>query len=300
MAKEPSTPKDVDKRKPICGIIMPISAIPPKYDASHWADVKRVLDDAIVDAGMTPQIVSDSFESDVVQSRIIHNLYDNEMVVCDVSGLNPNVMFELGMRLTFNKPVVIVTDDFASIPFDTKVIEHVGYPTDLHIHKTVEFQKKLTGKILQILEQVKTGKYKSPLSAFGSFQIFQPTTETVPGDKYVAERMDDLFAMMSRLERRANFGGNYPSNVRAARGALSNYGGKRKVIIKSEKEIPENLQNKVLFLDNVDSITSDRAGGAHRLEVTFIDNDMRETSMTMREIAKLLGPDVSIDSIVVP
>jgi cell fate (sporulation/competence/biofilm development) regulator YlbF (YheA/YmcA/DUF963 family) len=178
---------------------MPISAIPPEYDATHWADVRRVLDGAIEAAGMVPQIVSDSFETDVIQRRIVHNLYENPVVVCDVSGLNPNVMFELGMRLTFMKPVVIVTDDVKRIPFDTGVIEHLAYPRDLHIHRTQEFSDQLSEKIKLLREQVAGKKFKSFLEAFGKFEVFQPSTESVPADRYIAERLEELTRAVRRF-----------------------------------------------------------------------------------------------------
>jgi hypothetical protein len=35
-------------------------------------------------------------------------------------------MFELGMRLAFDKPTVIIKDDKTDYMFDTGIIEHVG------------------------------------------------------------------------------------------------------------------------------------------------------------------------------
>lgn len=184
---------------PVCGIIMPIAAMPPKYDASHWSDVRKIFDVAIIKAGMRPQIVSDSFESDVIQQRIISNLYDNPVVVCDVSGLNPNVMFELGMRITFKQPVIIVTDDFASIPFDTKVIEHLGYPRDLHIHKTNLFIEKLSGRIRHLNEQKETGNFRSFIENFGTFDVLEPTKKVVEADQLILERLNALDNSISRI-----------------------------------------------------------------------------------------------------
>lgn len=296
MAKEAVSAKAGSDSKPVCGVIMPISAMPPKYDAAHWSDVRKVLDAAIVDAGMIPQIVSDSFESDVIQNRIIHNLYDNEMVVCDVSGLNANVMFELGMRLTFNKPVVIVTDDFANIPFDTKIIEHLGYPTDLHIHKTVDLQKQLTAKISQIGESKKAGRYKSPLEAFGSFQVFQPTTESVPGDKYVAERMDELFSMVARLERRMASGLHQPSALQR-RNALSDFPLSQSIKIILNGIPPEETLKKVMFLPNVESMTTGRSGNNTTVEVGLMNNDARALASTLKEISLIVGPDAVIEKV---
>ncbi|EKF9229547.1 hypothetical protein O1B71_001874, partial [Vibrio cholerae] len=90
-----------------CGIIMPISGIDGCTE-SHWSDVLEILNDAIEDAGFVGNLVSHSDEVGIIHKRIIQNLYDNPIVVCDVSCKNPNVMFELGLRLAFDKPTIIV------------------------------------------------------------------------------------------------------------------------------------------------------------------------------------------------
>lgn len=189
--------------KATCGIIMPIAGMPPVYDAKHWSDVRKVIDAAIQKADMVPQIVSDSFESDVIQRRIISNLYENPVVVCDVSGLNPNVMFELGMRLTFKMPVVIITDDYATIPFDTKVIEHLGYPRDLRIHETNEFIDKLADRIKLLHKQKTEDTFVSFIEAFGTFEVLEPTKKVVESDQFILDEMKELSrAVRSLTEKR--------------------------------------------------------------------------------------------------
>ncbi|MDX0654689.1 hypothetical protein GOD34_28880 [Sinorhizobium medicae] len=110
-----------------CGIVMPISAI-DGCDEDHWLQVRDILNDAISSAAYEPNLVSDADVIGVIQKRIVQNLYDHPIVVCDVSGKNPNIMLELGMRLAFDKPVVIVKDDQTSYSFDTAPIEHLPYP----------------------------------------------------------------------------------------------------------------------------------------------------------------------------
>ena len=88
---------------------MPISTI-DSCNEEHWRDVKEILSEAIVDAGFSPQLVSEADDVGIIQKRILQNLYANPIVVCDVSAKNPNVMFELGLRLAFDKPTVIVKD----------------------------------------------------------------------------------------------------------------------------------------------------------------------------------------------
>lgn len=162
--------KKVEKNKPQCGIIMPISAI-EDCPASHWNEVKRILESAISAAGYSPLLVSDANDSGVIQKRIVQNIYDNEIVVCDVSCKNPNVMFELGMRLAFDKPTIIVMDNKTNYSFDTAPIEHLIYPRDLSFFAILDFQEKLTDKIKGTIAASKDKDYTTFLKNFGEFKI---------------------------------------------------------------------------------------------------------------------------------
>ena len=110
-----------------CGLVMPISAI-DGATADHWAEVKAIITEAVEaidEVKFTVRLVSDADEIGVIQKRIVQNIYTSDIIACDVSGKNPNVMFELGMRLAFDKATVIVKDDKTDYSFDTGIIEHV-------------------------------------------------------------------------------------------------------------------------------------------------------------------------------
>ena len=113
--------------KPVCGVIMPISAI-DGCDKRHWVDVKEIIFKSILDAEMSPQLVSDDIEIGIIQKRIVQNVYDNPIIVCDISARNPNVVLELGMRLACDRPVIVVKEDKTNYSFDSSPIEHVTYP----------------------------------------------------------------------------------------------------------------------------------------------------------------------------
>lgn len=46
--------------------------------------------------------------SDIIQSTIVKNLLDADLVVADLTDHNPNVLFELGLRMAVEKPVALV------------------------------------------------------------------------------------------------------------------------------------------------------------------------------------------------
>lgn len=142
-------------QKPRCGIIMPISLI-DGCGPEHWLEILSILKEAANDAGFEPNLVSDADDIGIIQKRIIQNVYNNDIIICDVSCKNPNVMFELGMRLAFDKATVIIKDDKTDYSFDTGVIEHLGYPRDLRFHKILEFKENLKKKLTSTFEKSKS------------------------------------------------------------------------------------------------------------------------------------------------
>ena len=156
-----------------CGVVMPISAI-DGCSTEHWVEVKSILTEA-VESIREPQfiarLVSDADEVGVIQKRIVQNVYNSDILVCDVSGKNPNVMFELGMRLAFDKPVVIVKDDKTEYSFDTGIIEHLTYPRDLRFGRIVDFKASLSVKLGSTYAASIKPDHSPFLKNFGSFHV---------------------------------------------------------------------------------------------------------------------------------
>ena len=174
-----------------CGVVMPISET-EGCSESHWKDVKRILFEAIKGTDFTPKLVNDSIDVGVIQKRIVQNLYDNEIVVVDVSCRNPNVMLELGMRLAFDKPTIIVKDDVTEYSFDTSPIEHLGYRRDLRHYEIEKFKKSLEGKIRATYEASKKEKYTTFLKYFGDFVVAKLKKKEGSKEDYIIQELREL------------------------------------------------------------------------------------------------------------
>lgn len=158
---------------------MPIATM-NGYPSTHWQEVKSIIIEAteqIEGYEFETEIVSNSDgEIDVIHKRIIQNIYNADIVVCDISGRNPNVLFELGMRLTFDKPTILIKDDQTDFIFDTGVIEHLTYPKDLRFSRVVQFKEELAMRIKQTYEKSQTDpEFSTFLRNFGTFKV--PTLE---------------------------------------------------------------------------------------------------------------------------
>jgi len=138
MAKDATKPTEAKEKakpekKPSCFIIMPIT-VPDSRLADYGGDAnhfKRVLDHLFVpavEAAEYKPIRPDAKGDENIPARIIKNLETADMVLCDMSMWNANVLFELGVRTALNKPACLVKDDLTEgLPFDTATINCQSY-----------------------------------------------------------------------------------------------------------------------------------------------------------------------------
>jgi hypothetical protein len=183
-----------------CGLVMPISDT-PGYNPGHWIEVRSILHEAL-DPAFHVRMVSESEDVTFIHKTIVQNLYENDLVVCDLSGKNPNVMFELGIRLTFDRATVIVIDDETAISFDTGVIEHIIYPKSLRFREIVEFKEKLARKSAETLRASRFTEGYSPfLAHYGTFKLSVLPSQTVSPDQLVIEKLDEMSRSFSTLRR---------------------------------------------------------------------------------------------------
>ncbi|MDY3549004.1 RNA helicase [Riemerella anatipestifer] len=196
MDKDKSEKKDkierpIEKKK--CGIIMPISSH-PDYPKDHWKEVLNILVEAVNETDFEPRLVSDDVAIGLIHERIVNNIYNDDIIVCDVSSKNPNVMFELGMRLAFDKPTIIIKDENTGYSFDTGVIEHINYPSSLRFNKIIEFKKELIKKINATYSKSQSKKNFSPfLKSFGKTIVPAKIHQTeIPESQYILSKLENI------------------------------------------------------------------------------------------------------------
>lgn len=233
-----------EKKKLNCGIIMPISSI-DGCSSEHWGEVQSIIEqsvNSIEEYNFNTKLVSDADEISVIHKRIVQNIYFSDIIICDVSAKNPNVMFELGMRLAFDKPVVIIKDDETEYSFDTGIIEHLEYPRDLRFAKIVKFKKLLAEKIMKTYKNSVDNSDHSPfLKNFGEFKIANINEQEVSANEVILDMLSDLQNEMINLRSHININRN-----RDAHGVV----GVSKIIETSE--MIEAL-NKYLSKNNIDN-----------------------------------------------
>lgn len=177
--------------RPICGLIMPI-ADTEGYPVGHWKEVKKLYISIAEEEGFKARLVSDSDDVRIIQKNIVQNVFDDDIIICDVSSKNPNVMFELGLRLAFDKAAVIVKDDATGYSFDTSPIAHINYPKDLRYYDIEKFKAELKVKLKATYKESLKSNHSMYLGSFGKFVIKELKTQEITDSQYVLESLQEI------------------------------------------------------------------------------------------------------------
>lgn len=99
-------------------VIMPFVE---RGDKRPFGFFKEVLDSLLIPAGIDAEFTVETANkqgSDVIQSTIINDLLEADLVIADLTDHNPNVLFELGMRMAMDKPVALIKSKDTGRIFD--------------------------------------------------------------------------------------------------------------------------------------------------------------------------------------
>ncbi|MBO0407442.1 hypothetical protein [Aeromonas hydrophila] len=203
-ADEQQTAASQHNKKITCGLVMPISSNDCGTE-QHWLNVQKIIRDGLLPLDMNIRMVSHSDEVNIIQKNIVRNLFSDDIIICDVSSRNPNVMFELGIRLTFDKPVVIIKDKETPFVFDVGGIYHLEYPRSLNYVDILSFQESLCEKVKATLLASKDENHSPFLSNFtiAIEKKNELSTKEFERDEYLRLQVDELKEMfkivLSRL-----------------------------------------------------------------------------------------------------
>jgi hypothetical protein len=191
---------DPDQLGKTCFVAMPITT-PDTYaeklgDPEHFAHVlAHLYVPALEEVGLTV-IEPSTVGSELIHAEIIRNLEQADFVLCDLSSLNPNVLFELGVRTSLDRPVILVKDDLTErIPFDLAAINTLTYDGSLTPWSLVKEKPRLVNHIRSVIDSSNTGN-----SMWRYFGLTKRAKPSEPGENSLEAKVDLLLREFSRAQ----------------------------------------------------------------------------------------------------
>ncbi|MFN2529029.1 MAG: hypothetical protein ABR584_09980, partial [Candidatus Baltobacteraceae bacterium] len=73
------------------------------------------------------QRADDIWKSDTVIQDIVSLICTAQVVICDLTGRNPNVLYEAGIAHTLGKDVILIAQADADVPFNLRHFRYIKY-----------------------------------------------------------------------------------------------------------------------------------------------------------------------------
>jgi nucleoside 2-deoxyribosyltransferase len=177
-----------------CFIITPIG--------EDDSDIRRSAE-GVIDAVIMPILYQEGYEvivahrisnSDSINKQVITHVIEDDLVVANLTGLNPNVMYELAIRHASRKPVIQICEKGTRLPFDIVDERTIFYMNDML--GVIELREKF----LKTLKE--TGNESEPdnpiYRVMKSNKLLHDVNVT-DRDKYFLDRLDGIEKSLSVL-----------------------------------------------------------------------------------------------------
>ena len=92
-----------------------------------------------------PLRADDASKTNYIVIDVLRSIISVPLAICDLSGRNPNVMYELGVRQAFNKPVVLLKDSRTEKIFDIQGLRYAEYDESLRVDTVQRDTERLAG-----------------------------------------------------------------------------------------------------------------------------------------------------------
>jgi hypothetical protein len=133
-----------------------------------------------------------------ITSQVITSLLDAELVIADLTTLNPNAFYEIGIRHTIQKPIIHVHLEGQRMPFDIAAFRSIKFslrrPADIRAARSTltNFVKEALNPDHQVDNPVTFSRGKIEFSE-----------NATPAEKLMLEQMDAMSNRLKALEAEA-------------------------------------------------------------------------------------------------
>jgi hypothetical protein len=103
----------------LVAVMMPFD---PRFNPVYAA-----LQSAASSVDMHCQRADDIWVHDHIIQDVVSLICKASVVICDLTGRNPNVFYEMGIAHTLGKDVIMITQNAQDVPFDVAHIRHIRY-----------------------------------------------------------------------------------------------------------------------------------------------------------------------------
>lgn len=149
--KDPLNTSGNNKDLKECFIITPIGSPDSEIFKKTEGLINSVLRPILNEHGFEPLPAHHIDSTGSINKQIIEKIVNSELVIANLTNVNPNVMYELAIRHSFGKRVITVAEHGTKLPFDIIDQRTIFYSDTMH--GVDKFKPELSKAIKKCLEE---------------------------------------------------------------------------------------------------------------------------------------------------
>ncbi|WP_447915872.1 hypothetical protein [Delftia acidovorans] len=179
-----------------CFIVTPIGG--------NGSDVRRATD-GVISSVIRPLLTGIGYETHVaheisksgsINKQVIEHILNDDLVIANLTNLNPNVMYELAVRHATAKPVITISEEGTKLPFDVADERTIFYTNDM------SGVGELRAQLERAIESIKDGESHDNPVTRASQRVVVPEGKDVEFKDFIVKEIGNLRQEVSEQIRK--------------------------------------------------------------------------------------------------
>ncbi|WP_072570098.1 hypothetical protein [Enterobacter sp. SA187] len=180
-----------------CFVVTPIGNSDSQTRRKAQGILDTVIRPVLIEKGYKVHVAHEISSLGSITKQVIEHLLKDDLVITNLTELNPNVMYELAVRHAVRKPVVTIAEEGTVLPFDISDERAIFYRNDMA--GAFELVPRLK---VAIEEATKELVSDNPIYRVANSILINESTEIPSIEKVLMHRLDSLESLISDLAKR--------------------------------------------------------------------------------------------------
>lgn len=183
-----------------CFIITPIGAVNSDTFKKTTGLIKAIIEPVLKDFRLQPIPAHYINNQGSINKQIIKHIIEDKLVIANLTGLNPNVMYELAVRHAVKLPVITMAEHGTNLPFDIIDQRTIFY------HDTLDGVEDCKPRLRSSIEAALSDETIVENPIYDVFKEASILKSTDPGstDNYLISRLDRIESTINSFQIRSS------------------------------------------------------------------------------------------------
>ncbi len=189
-----------------CFVISPIGADSSSTRRAVDGLMKTVIRPALEKYGFIVDIAHEIDRPGNITKQVINHIIEDDIVIANLSGLNPNVMYELAIRHATRAPVVCLALQGTELPFDIYNERTIFYIDDMN------GVQELIPRLQKAIEEAMLEKEQdNPIYSAITSSIIMKQVQVGDTQSYILSRLDQIESIVKNIHNEEYIKTGFPT-----------------------------------------------------------------------------------------